>query len=123
MFLDTSAVIELFLGSEQGNTVLEAIKEDDAFISIVTYAEVAMWCKREGKDFGIWKENIEKIANTVDLTSDICYDAASITFEAKQKEKSFGIIDGLILSCARSVNQQLMTKDKHFEGFSDVVVL
>ena len=110
MFLDTSAVIELFLGSEQGNKVLEAIKEDDAFFSIVTYADVTMWCKRGGKDFGIWKENIEKIANTVDLTSNICYDAANITFETKQEEKSFGIIDGIILSCARLVNQQLMTK-------------
>ncbi|MDY6966477.1 MAG: PIN domain-containing protein [Halobacteriota archaeon] len=123
MFLDTSAVIELFLGSKLGTKVLEAIKEDDAFISIVTYAEVAMWCKRNGKDIEVLKENIEKIANTVDLTSNICYEAANITFEEKQKNKSFGIIDGIIMASARSVNQQLITKDRHFEGFSDVVIL
>jgi len=123
MFLDTSAVIELFLGTEKGKRVLESIKEEDAFISIITYAEVAMWCKREGKDFEIWRESVEKITSVVDLDPQIAYDAANITFEAKQKDKSFGIIDGIILASARSVNQRLITKDKHFEGFSDVVIL
>ena len=123
MFLDTSAVIELFLGTDEGKVVLEAIRNDDAVISIITYAEVAMWCKREERDFEIWRENIEKIANVVNLTPRIACDAANITFEAKQKDKSFGIIDGIILASARSVNQRLITKDKHFEGFSDVVIL
>jgi len=123
MFLDTSAVIELFLGTDEGKVVLEAIRNDDAVISIITYAEVAMWCKREERDFEIWRENIEKIANVVNLTPRIAYDAANITSEAKQKDKSFGIIDGIILASARSVNQGLITKDKHFEGFLDVMIL
>lgn len=123
MFLDTSAVIELFIGSGEGKKVLETMVEDGAFISIVTYAEVALWCKRNGKDWGIWKENIEKIADTVDLTSNICYDGAKITFEAKRNEKKFGIIDGLILASARSINQRLMSKDKHFKVFEDAILI
>ncbi len=123
MFLDTCAIIELFLGSEEGDRVLEAIKEEDTFISILSYAEVALWCKRNREDFEIWKENTEKIANTVDLTPSICRDAAKITFEAKQSKKKFGIIDGIILASARSINQRLISKDRDFKGFEDVILI
>lgn len=123
MFLDTSTVIELFIGSDKGERVLKTITKDDVFISILTHAEVAIWCKRNGKDFEVWRDMIEKIANTVDLTPAICYDAAKITFETKKNEKNFGIVDGIILASARSIDQRLMTKDKHFKGFEDAILI
>ncbi|MCD6467130.1 MAG: PIN domain-containing protein [Methanomicrobia archaeon] len=123
MFLDTSAVIELFLGTERGSKVLEFIKGEDIFISILTYAETAVWCKRNKKDFELWKEKIEEIANIVELTPEICYNAAEITFRTKQNEKTFGIIDGIVLASARSVNQKLISKDKHFRNFEDCIVI
>lgn len=123
MFLDTSAVIEFFIGTKKGSEVSEAIKAEDCFISILTYAEVAMWCRRNKKDFELWKEKLERIANVVEATPGICAEAARITHEAKKKEASFGMIDGMILASARSISQKLMTKDGHFRDFEDAIII
>ena len=48
---------------------------------------------------------------------------AKIAFEMKKKDKSFGLMDGLILASARSIKQKLMTKDKHFEQLEDVKLI
>ncbi|MDY6865454.1 MAG: hypothetical protein SVY15_05715 [Halobacteriota archaeon] len=61
--------------------------------------------------------DIEKIANNVDLTSNICHDAAKTTFEAKRNEMNFEIIDRIIFASARSINQKMISKDRQFKGF------
>jgi len=123
MFLDTSAVIEFFIGTKRGEGVSEAIKEEDCFVSILTYAEAAVWCRRNGRDFELWKEKLERIANVVEVTHGICAEGARITCETKEKETSFGIIDGIILASARSIGQTLTTKDGHFRDFDDAIII
>ena len=65
-----------------------------------------------------------KLAYDVNVTREICLDAAAIKFMKRKKSRSsFGIIDGIVLATARSLGQNLLTFDADFAGERDCVVL
>ncbi|RMF90441.1 MAG: type II toxin-antitoxin system VapC family toxin [Methanobacteriota archaeon] len=123
MLLDTSAIIEHFIGSKEGKVVQETLKKEPCYISILTLAEAKGWCLKNGRDYGLWLEATKKLTTTVNIDEEICEKGADITFEMQKKNRDFGLMDGMILASARSINQRLMTKDRHFEGLTDAVLI
>lgn len=123
MFLDTSAVIEHFIGSKRGEKVAEILKSEPCFISILSLAEAKIWCMRNNRNYAIWLEKTSKMVSILDLTKNICESGAEITYTMQKTNKNFGLMDGLILATARSLNQGLMTKDAHFKGIGDIRII
>ncbi|MFH1774872.1 MAG: PIN domain-containing protein [Methanobacteriota archaeon] len=123
MFLDTSAVIEHFLGSKRGERVAAILKREPCFISILSLAEAKIWCIKNNRDYAIWLEKTSKMVSIVEITKSICESGAEITHTMQKTNKNFGLMDGLILATARSLNQGLMMKDAHFKGIEDVEII
>ncbi|MEE8358885.1 MAG: PIN domain-containing protein [Candidatus Hydrothermarchaeales archaeon] len=123
MLLDTSAIIEHFIGSKKGKPVQKTLKKESCYISILTLAEARRWCLKNGRDYMMWLEMTKKLTTIVNLDEKICEKGADIALKMQQKNKGFGLMDGLILASARSINQKLMTKDRDFEGLKDVVLI
>lgn len=46
-----------------------------------------------------------------------------VRLHSEKESERFGLLDGIILASARSIDQRLMTKDKHFEGIGDIVLI
>ncbi|MCS4542486.1 MAG: PIN domain-containing protein [Euryarchaeota archaeon] len=123
MFFDSNAIIEHFLGSKRGEKVKEKLKTESCFISEISLAEIALWCCREKEDVTRRFKEIREIVEILDLNEEMYKVGAKIAFEMKKKDKSFGLMDGLILTSARSIKQKLMTKDKHFKQLEDVELI
>ena len=127
MFLDTSIIIEIFRSGKKSETfeeIFELIKNEPIFISVIQIGEISDWCIKNNinPEKRIFK--LKQILNVVPLNEKICLEGSKIKHEIRKKgTEKFSLIDGIILSSARSINQKLLTMDKDFRKINDTIVL
>ncbi len=127
MFLDTSIIIEIFLNTEETRTfqdIYEMIKDEALFISVIQIGEISDWCLKN--DIGPIERvsQLKRIVNIIPLNEKMCFDGSRINYTyRKEGVTHFSLIDGIILASARSINQNLLTKDTDFEKAGDAIVL
>ena len=127
MFLDTSIIIEIFQSKKKSETfeeIYELIKDEPIFISVIQMGEISDWCLKNNinPEKRIFK--LKQILNVVPLSEKICLEGSKIKYNIRKKgTKKFSLIDGIILSSARSINQKLLTMDKDFRKINDTIVL
>ena len=127
MFLDTSIIIEIFRSGQKSETfeeIFELIKDEPIFISIIQIGEISDWCLKNNINPEKRILRLKQILNVVPLSEKICLEGSKIKYKIRKKEKKkFSLIDGIILSSARSINQKLLTIDKDFKKINDTIVL
>lgn len=126
MFLDTSIIIEIFRSGKKSETfeeIYELIKDDPIFISAIQIGEIADWCLKNNINPEKRISKLKQILNVVPLSEKICLEGSKIKHNiCKKGTKKFSLIDGIILSSARSINQKLLTMDKDFRKINDTIV-
>ncbi len=124
MMLDSFAWMEYFMGTEKGEKVREIVESDTIlYASPVILAEI--YSKSQRVD-GSGKERVGFILNrcvVVELDDEIGVEAGRIHAEMKSRVRDFGMIDALIIASARKRGLKILTGDKHFEHFENVVML
>jgi len=127
MFLDTSIVVEIFRNEQTSDLfkeIYEYINDEPIFISIIQLGEISDWCLKHHINPNKRIEKLKQIVNLVPLSETICMEGSTIKHTIRKKGvKKFSLIDGMILSSARSINQQLLTRDKDFKSIKNVIVL
>lgn len=127
MFLDTTIIIEILRNEKQSKTfeeIFNLIKDEPIFISIIQIGEISDWCHKNNINPKERITKIKQITNTVPLNEKICLNGSKIKHQKRKKgNKKFSLIDGIILSSARSINQKLLTMDKDFRKTKDVIIL
>jgi predicted nucleic acid-binding protein len=127
MFLDTSIIIEIFINDQKTKTFQEIykhIKDEPLFISLIQIGEISDWCLRNNLDPEKRITKLKQILNVIPLNEKICYEAAHIKYTIRKKGVAkFGLLDGIILASARSINQRLLTTDSDFRTIEDAVVI
>ncbi len=123
MLLDTSACIEYFRGGEKGMAPSKILDAGKGYISILTLAEITVWCYRLGLNPEKHVNLIKSIASVLNITEDIARFAGQINLEQKQNEPNFGMIDAIIYATARLHGLKILTTDGQFKGLDDVEML
>jgi predicted nucleic acid-binding protein len=127
MFLDTSIIIEIFSNDQKTKTFQEIykhIKDEPLFISLIQIGEISDWCLKNKLDPEKRITKLKQILNVIPLNEKICYEAAHIKYTIRKKGVAkFGLLDGIILASARSINQRLLTTDSDFRTIEDAVVI
>jgi len=127
MFLDTSILIEIFRNDQKTKTFQEIykhVKDEPLFISIIQIGEISDWCLKNHIDPEKRITKLKQILNVIPLNEKICYDAAHIKYAIRKKGVTkFGLLDGIVLASARSINQRLLTTDNDFRTISNAVVI
>jgi predicted nucleic acid-binding protein len=127
MFLDTSVIIEIFRNDKNSKTFQEIytyIKDEPIFISIIQIGEISDWCLKNHIDPEKRITKLKQILNVIPLNEKICYDAAHLKYTIRKKGVTkFGLLDGIVLASARSLNQRLLTTDNDFRAMSDAIVV
>jgi predicted nucleic acid-binding protein len=127
MFLDTSILIEIFRNDQKTKTFQEIykhIKDEPLFISVIQIGEISDWCLKNNIDPEKRITKLKQILNVIPLNEKICYEAANIKYTIRKKGiAKFGLIDGIVLASARSINQRLLTTDNDFKTISDAIVI
>ena len=127
MFLDTSIIIEIFRNDKNSKKFQEIytyIKDEPIFISIIQIGELCDWCLKHNIDPEKRITKLKQILNVIPLNEKICYDAAHIKYTLRKKGiMKFGLLDGIVLASARSINQRMLTTDNDFRTISDTIVV
>jgi predicted nucleic acid-binding protein len=127
MFLDTSIIIEIFRNDKNSKKFQEIyayIKDEPIFISIIQIGEISDWCLKNHIDPEKRITKLKQILNVIPLNEKICYEAAHLKYAIRKKGMTkFGLLDGIVLASARSINQRLLTIDTDFRTISDVIII
>ncbi len=127
MFLDTSVVIELFKNkpeSQRFQEIFGRIGSDSLYISVVQIGEISDWCIRNDHDVSELVNTLKKLVNVLPLNEIICLKASQMKNEMRQKGVAkFGLLDGIILASAQSINQKLLTTDTDFREAGGVIIV
>ncbi len=126
MLIDSSAWIEYFMGTEPGKRVREVVENNEVlYTSPVVISEVlSKSIRTDGSKEG--EKRIEFIVDrcvVVPLDEKMAIIAGEIHGEMKKKDKSFGMMDALLLATARHRNIKILTKDRHFKGHKEGVLI
>ena len=123
MLLDTSAWVELFLGTEKGEVVEDILDVEPSFTSLVSVAEITLWCIRNQQDIPQSIQWVTTLSRVLPATLPIAVSAARVTAERKKEVKRWGMVDGIIYATARMHGLTVLTTDHHFAGLPQVKIL
>ena len=123
--IDAFAWIEYLDGSESGKKFAEIIegKSNEIFTSSVTIGEVISKALRGNKNIEIALNHINNLSTVLDITQEISAAAGHIHFEAKKKEKNFGMLDAFVAATAKKVGAKILTGDSDFKNFKEAVMI
>ena len=107
LIVDTNAWIELFKDSPQGLRAKKLIGENECYTSIVSLAEIAKWCVREGKNVEFYLHGIKQTTTVLELNEEIAVSAGLHNYERSSKSRGLTVLTG----------------DKHFQDLPSVEML
>ena len=119
--LDSSAWIEYFEGSLKGEKVSKILRSEKVYSVNLIIAEIVSKFKRKGMDFNQAYRVLLSNSVIVELTSEIAKEAGILHADMKKKIKDFGLADAIILISARKIKAKVVTGDKHFKSFKEVM--
>jgi tRNA(fMet)-specific endonuclease VapC len=117
--LDTDIIVALLKGTPGAIQKINLIEEkgEPISITIVTVYELLKGAYLSRR----CEENLAKVTDVIsnmqilDLTFNACQEAAKIYKELKNKGSMVGEFDILIAAITRANNEELVTRDEHFE--------
>ena len=123
--IDAYAWIEYLNGSEKGKKFGEIIEdnENELFTSSATVGEIISKVLRQNKDIRVALNFINNFSTIIGVNQEIGVLAGQIHFEAKKKNKEFGMLDAFLAATARKINAKILTGDEHFKNFKDAVFI
>ncbi len=123
--IDTYAWIEYFVGSKKGEILKKLFldEKNKFFIVECCLAEIKGWCLRETKDFDKLFKIVKANSNILTITEYNWIDAAEEKFEQRKTQKTFGLIDAMILTKQKELNCKVISGDKHFKSLNNVLFM
>ena len=122
---DAYTWIEYLEESEKGSKAAKFLEDDsnEIFTSSANVAEVISKFLRSNKDVGIAIKCINSMSNVVNVTQEIANLAGQIHFEAKKKNKNFGMFDAFVAATAKKINAKILTGDIDFKNFKEAIMI
>lgn len=123
--VDAYAWIEYLDGTERGVNV-EKVLEDNAnefFTSSATLAEVISKFLRSKKDIKLALTALTTLSTIVSINQETAILAAQIHFDAKKKNKEFGMLDAFVAATAKKIGAKILTGDPDFRHFKESVII
>ncbi|MFH1916518.1 MAG: PIN domain-containing protein [Nanoarchaeota archaeon] len=125
LFIDSSAWIEYFAGTEKGRRIREYIQKEGVAIHI-TGLIVSEVCTKFLKD-GLVAEQAMVMLRDLSVLQPYDYElgleTAKIYVKERKTRPKFGLADAHVLAASRKKKAKLITCDRDFEGIAEVVLI
>ena len=123
--IDAFAWIEYLQGTEKGKKAAEIIEEEghQIFTSSATVSEIVSKILRENKDVGIALNHVNNFSTVVNVTNELGILAGQIHFDAKKKNKNFGMLDAFVAATAKKMDAKILTGDPDFKNFKEAIII
>ncbi len=123
IFLDASAWIEYFLGTEKGKKISVLLEQHPVYTTGVVIAELCGKFVREKQPADGAVAAVRAIAMLLPVDYQVGYAAAHLLPAQRAKQPKFGLADALATASARIVDAQIITCDFDFSGLPNVTII
>jgi len=123
--IDAYAWIEYLIGSKAGEKVKSVLEEENSeiYTCAVTVAEAVNKTAREGRDFETAYDILLSNSQVVNVDEEVSKEAGLLHSEMRKTKKDFGLADAYVLAIARRINSKVLTRDFHFRGVKEAVLI
>ena len=123
MLLDTWAWVEMFERSPAGARIRGRLKGAGVYASVLSLAEIAFWCERNGKRPKAYTGAVKKAAAILDATPQACETAGRNLLKMRKLSPGIGMIDAIIYAQAVTNGIELVTGDAHLKPLPGVAFI
>jgi len=122
---DTSALIEFFIGSTDGEKVKELFIDGNTvnLVPSIVLAELISKIKRANKNPDKFVEMLEHNCDFLFLSPVIAKKAGELHSNLKKKDKMISLADCVIMVHGNEENAVIISKDSHFKQFKKAKLL
>ena len=123
--IDSYAWIEYFIGSKKGEVLKKLFLErKNKFFTVeCCLAEIKGWCLREDQDFDKLFRIVKSNSSVLQIMEYEWINAAKEKFEQRKMQKTFGLIDAVILTKQKELNCKIISGDKHFKSLNNILFM
>lgn len=123
--IDSYAWVEYFIGSKKGEILKKLfLNEKNKFYTIeICLAEINGWAIKNNLNFDNNFAIIKANSDILQIKEKDWILAGEERIKQREKQKNFGLVDSIILIKQKELNCKIITGDKHFKDFSDVIFL
>ena len=123
-FVDTSAWIEYLEGSKIGEKVNKILNEEnEIYVISLIISEVISKIKRKRGNVDLAYDCIIKNSRIFDITPKISKKIGILHAQIKNKLPNFSLADASIVCSAEAIDAKIITKDTHFKGFKEAILI
>ncbi len=124
VILDSYAWVEYLDGSDKGWQVKKIIEKAEKIYTLsLSITEVVSRMKRLNRDFEIAYKVMISNSKVLDINPKIAKESGEFHAEIRKKIKNFGLVDSLLFISAKKLGAKIITGDKHFKNFKEVIYL
>ena len=123
--IDSYAWVEYFIGSSKGDILRKLFLEsNNNFLTVeCCLAEIKGWSLRHDKTFDELFRVIRANSRIESLSEHDWIHSGEERFEQRKTQKTFGLIDAVILTKQKELNCKLVSGDKHFKNLNKVIFI
>ena len=124
--LDSYAWVEYIIGTPMGRFVQLFLEmAEQCYTPSIVIAELSTKFERENKrkEWEIFFKFIKNKSSIIPLDSELANQSGIMKIKLRAKEKTIGLADAIIYQTAINLNASLITGDKHFEHFPEIIYL
>lgn len=121
--IDSSAWIEYFKGTPEGQNVKKYFEANELFTTSLCVAEITAKFLREGLPVEAALLAIRSQSTIISLDFPIGSEAGKLYFELRKKKPKIALSDAFSLIVAKNINAKVLTFDNDFRGSPEAIVL
>lgn len=123
--IDSYAWVEYFIGSSKGNILRDLfLEEKNKFYTLdCCLAEIYGWALKNSQEFSELLKIIKANSEILISLENVWISSGKERFEQKKQQKDFGLIDSVILVKQKELGCKIITGDKHFKNFKNIIFL
>ncbi len=122
--IDAHAWISYLEGGIDGEKVNLILNEEAEFYVLpITIAEVIGKVRKQNHNVGVAYKAIISKCQVIESTPRAAKEAGILYAECRKEMPSFGIVDSLLISTARSIGAKVITGDMHFKIFKEAKII
>ncbi len=123
--LDAYAWVEYLIGSDAGSKVKNILEKEEAehYTCAVTLAEVVSKTAREDRNPETAYDILVSNSKIISVDQELSRQAGILHAEMRKRIKDFRLADAYVLTCAKMLRARILTKNPHFKGFHEAIMI
>ena len=123
IIMDTSAWMEYFLNTKNALRIEQLLNNQEIVTPYIVLIELSCKAEKEKWNFEKILKFIKSKSAIIGIDDKIIIDCGKNYVQERKNKPGFSMADSIILSTAKNLKSEILTKDQHFKDKEEVILL